>query len=171
MNKNKTPKPNLPVVKCYPPEVDMILKFFAISDTVDDALEMPEFKRRLDAIPQATSGLKMISGRMLQLVYDLVATLPEAKKKSILRMAPHMKFKVYHAAPASEVGEGTTVVETEDLDTLARYAKMNCDMCFDGNCNNCKLGKVFDKVMTYDRDYHEKWSTWSGWSKKLGELK
>ena len=171
MNKHKTPKPNLPVVKCYPPEVDMILKFFAISDTVDDALEMPEFKRRLAVIPHAETGLKMTSGRMLQLVYDLVATLPEAKRNSILRMAPYMKFKVYHAAPASEVGEGNTIIDTEDLDTLARFAKMNCDMCFDGNCNKCKLGKIFDKVMTYDREYHEKWSTWPGWSRKLGDVK
>lgn len=165
MNTNKTPKPNLPEIKCYPPEIDMILKFFAISDTIDDAIHMPEFSKRLDAIPHAKSGLKMMSGRMLQLVYDLVATLSEPKRKSILRMAPHMKFKVYHAAPASACGDGTTILDVEDLSVLCHYAKMNCDMCFDGNCNQCKLGKVFDKVMMYDREKNESWSTWEGWGK------
>ena len=163
MNREKNPKPNLPVLKSYPEEIDMILKFFAISDTIDDALNERSFRRRLDAIPNATSGLKMTSGRMLQLLYDLVATLPEAKRKSILRMAPYMKFKVYHAAPASACGDGTTILDVEDLDILCHYAKMNCDMCFDGNCNQCKLGKVFDKVMMYDREKNESWSTWEGW--------
>ena len=165
MNTNKTPKPNLPEIKCYPPEIDMIRKFFAISDTIDEALAMPEFKRRLDAIPHATAGLKMTSGRILQLVHDLVATLPESKQVSILRMAPYMQFKVYCAAPASVYGDGTTILDVEDLDILCYYAKMNCDMCFDGNCNQCKLGKVFDKVMTYDREKDESWSTWEGWGK------
>ena len=39
MNKEKNPKSNLPVLKSYPEEIDMILKFFAISDTIDDALK------------------------------------------------------------------------------------------------------------------------------------
>ena len=28
MNREKNPKPNLPVLKSYPEEIDMILKFF-----------------------------------------------------------------------------------------------------------------------------------------------
>ena len=165
MNYNKTPKPNLPQLKCYPDEIDMILKFYAVSDTIDDALALPEFKRRLAAIPHAEAGLKMVNGRMLQLLFDLVATLPEAKRMSILRMSQHMKYKVYHATPASAVGEGEAVIEIEDLNTLCKQARMNCDVCFERTCNNCPLGKVFDKVMPYDREYHESWSTWEGWSK------
>ena len=40
MNREKNPKSNLPVLKSYPEEIDMILKFFAISDTIDDALTL-----------------------------------------------------------------------------------------------------------------------------------
>lgn len=167
MSKDKSPKPNLPVIKCYPSEIDMILKFFAISDTIDDALKMPEFTRRLAAIPHAELGLKMTGGRMLQLVYDLSATLPEPKRKSIIRMSRFMKYKVYHAAPASDCEKGTTIIEMGDLDTLCRFAKLNCDMCFNKSCNQCPLGKVFDKIMPYDRDKHESWSTWEGWGQKF----
>lgn len=163
MNRDKNPKPNLPVLKSYPEEIDMILKFFAISDTIDDALNERSFRRRLDAIPNATSGLKMTSGRMLQLLYDLVATLPEAKRNSILRMSPHMKYKVYLNPPVSKVGDEKTVMANEDLGLLCSYAHRNCDICFERNCNNCKLGKVFDHILAYDRDKDESWATWEGW--------
>ena len=165
MNYDKTPKPNLPQLKCYPDEIDMILKFYAVSDTIDDALTLKEFKRRLDVIPHAEAGLKMMNGRMLQLLYDLMATLPEAKRKSILRMSTHMKYKVYHAAPASEVGDGEAIIEIEDLNTLCKQARMNCDICFERSCNSCPLAKVFDKVLPYDRERYERWCDWEGWSK------
>lgn len=163
---DKKPKPNLPVLKSYPDDVELILKFFAISDTFDDALECQAFKRRLDAIPNATQGVKMMNGRTLQMLYDLVATLPDDKKRSILRMSKHMKYKVYHATPASELGSGETVINTDDLNTLCKFAKQNCDVCFNGNCNNCELGKIFDSVFTYSRDKDESWATWEGWVKK-----
>lgn len=161
MNYNKVPKPNLPELRCYPEEIDLILKVFAMSDTIDEMLVTPSFKRRLDAIPHATTGMKMMGGRMLQLAFDLVATLPDAKKRSISRMAPHMKFKVYHAAPASSLGEDECVIRHEDASLLCKYASHNCDICFDGNCNNCELGKLFDEVMTYDRERNESWATYN----------
>ena len=165
MNAKKSPKPNLPQLKCYPPEIDMIFKLFAVSDTLDDALELPEFKKRLAVIPHAEAGLKMMNGRILQLLYDLVATLPEPKKKTILRMSTNMKYKVYHGTPASVIDEGEATIEMEDLNTLCKQARMNCDVCFERTCNNCPLGKVFDKVLPYDRERHESWSTWEGWGK------
>lgn len=164
MNKKKNPKPNLTVLKTYPEEIDMILKFFAISDTIDDALSEPSFRRRLDAIPNATSGLKMTSGRILQLLYDLSATLPETKRNSIIRMSPHMKYKVYLNPPVSKVGNDKTVIAKDDLGLLCQYAHMNCDFCLEPHCNNCKLAKVFDHIIAYDRDKDESWSTWSGWA-------
>ena len=141
MNREKNPKSNLPVLKSYPEEIDMILKFFAISDTIDDALNERSFRRRLDAIPNATSGLKMTSGRM----------------------SPHMKYRVYLNPPVSKVGDEKTVMANEDLGLLCSYAHRNCDICFERNCNNCKLGKVFDHILAYDRDKDESWATWEGW--------
>lgn len=161
MNYNKRPKLNLPELKCYPEEVDLILKVFAMSDTIDEMLVTPSFKKRLDAIPHATTGMKMMNGRMLQLAYDLVATLRDSKKASILRMSPYMKFKVYHAAPASALGENECIVGYDDLNLLCKYASRNCDICFDGNCNSCELGKLFDRVMIYDRERDESWSTYN----------
>ena len=165
MNYKKVPKENLPELRCRPEEVDLILKVFAMSDTCDEMVLSQAFKKRLDAIPHATTGMKMMAGRMLQLSYDLVATLPEAKRRSILRMAPHMKFKVYHAAPASAVGEDEVVMDYTDVTTLCKYAHQNCDICFEKSCNNCPLGKVFDQCLTYDRDKNESWATWEGWSR------
>lgn len=166
MNYNKQPKPNLPELKCYPEEVDLILKVFAMSDTCDEMLATPSFKRRLEAIPHAATGMKMMSGRMLQLAYDLVATLRGPKRVSILRMSPYMKFKVYHAAPASSMGEDECIVGYEDLMSLCQYASRNCDICFDGNCNNCELGRLLDRVMTHDRERDESWSTYN-WKRNV----
>lgn len=165
MDYNKVPKPNLPELKCYPEEIDLILKVFAMSDTCEEMLATPSFKRRLDAIPHAATGVKQVNGRMLQLAFDLVATLNDSKKRSIARMAPHMKFKVYHGAPASALGDDECIVGYDDLHLLCKYASRNCDICFDGNCNSCELGKTFDRVMTHEREWNESWATYGGWKK------
>lgn len=164
MRDDKMPKPNLPELKAYPDDYEMILKMFAISDTFDDALIMPNFKRRLDAIPHATSGMRMMQGRMLQMVNDLVATLPAKKRLSLLRMSDGMKYRVYCRMPAAKVESSDTVLSNDELGTLLKFAKAgNCDICFDHNCSRCALGKVFDSVLTHDRNDDETWANWSGW--------
>ena len=162
MNEKK-PKPNLPVIKCDSGDIDYILKLCAATTVLDQVLTDPDFKRRLDAIPHASTGVKMMYGRMFQLVMDLVGTIPEPKRDTVIRLGNNMKFRVYHGRPASVDPKRETLLLTDDLNCLCNYAKMNCDMCFDGNCNSCKLGKTFDRVMPYSRDRHERWSTWEGW--------
>ena len=160
----KYPKPNLPVLKCRDDDFEFILKFFALSDTLDDAIACEHFKKRLEAIPHALSGVKMMQGRMLQMVNDLVATMPANKRKSLLRMSSGMKYRVYCRMPASKVESSDTVLSNVELGTLCKFAKQgHCDICLERNCNKCKLGKVFDSVMMYDRDKHESWANWSGW--------
>ena len=45
----------------------------------------------------------------------------------------------------------TYPTESEDLDVIAKYAHEQCKLCIEQNCRRCKLGKVFDRVYTYDR--------------------
>lgn len=164
MKEEKTPKPNLPVIKAYPDDFEMILKCFAISDTIDDALANENFKRRLDAIPHATSGMRMMQGRMLQMVHDLTATLPFIKRRSLLRMHGGMKYRVYCRMPVGKLESGDAVLSNDELGALCKFAKAgNCDVCFEQNCNRCKLGKLFDSILPYDRDKDETWSNWIGW--------
>ena len=69
MDKNKQPKPNLPVIKTHNDEIELILKLFAVSDTLDDALENESFVKRLEAIPNAYSGVKMVQMLNLSLTF------------------------------------------------------------------------------------------------------
>lgn len=163
MDKNKQPKPNLPVIKTHNDEIELILKLFAVSDTLDDALENESFVKRLEAIPNAYSGVRMMNGRALQLLYDLVATLPDCKKRAILRMSKNMKYKVYFNAPVSKEKDGEVIMSNEDLGKLLKYAHQNCDICLKNSCNGCELGKVFDRTLSHYRDKDESWATWEGW--------
>jgi hypothetical protein len=165
MDKEVTPKPNLPVLKCRDEDFEYILKFFAVSDTLDEALESPNFVKRLEAIPHAMTGVRMMSGRMLQMVTDLTATMPENKRRSLFRMKSGMRYRVYCRIPAHKVECSDTVLSNEELGVILKYANIgNCDICFEQNCNRCKLGKVFDNIMMYDREKHETWATWEGWA-------
>ena len=45
-----------------------------------------------------------------------------------------------------------TIMEQSQVDVLCDYAHEQCKMCIDMKCSACPLGKVFDSILSDDRD-------------------
>ena len=160
-NKERTPKPGLPVMQSRSVEIDIIVKLFAAYGVISQL--SVDMRKRLELIPHALSGVRMMEGRLEQLLYDLCATLPESKRNKVFSMGDYVQYKpVYNIRAAKDDNE--IIMTAEDADILNKYASEWCKMCIDGNCNTCELGKVFDRTLTYNRKRDESWSNWNGWN-------
>ena len=45
-----------------------------------------------------------------------------------------------------------TLILTDELNVLCKYAHEHCQFCDRTNCSQCDLGKTFDSILTDDRD-------------------
>ena len=105
------------------------------------------------AIPNGWRDLRLCRTLLDKLVVNLVGTLQPEKLKAMKRMLPRMKFKVICGTHATKTQDDETILASEDLDALVRFAhEANCKMCMETNCRACKLGKALDSVLTYDRN-------------------
>lgn len=147
----------LPTIRANSKELDQIFTMFAAAQELEHTEKTME--RRVRAIPNGWRNLRLCRTLLDQLVVDMVGTLQPEKIAAMKRMLPRVKFKVICGPNATRVEEDEVVLTTKDLDVLVHYAhEANCKMCLDGNCKQCKLGKTFDGMMTYDRN-DGSWST------------
>lgn len=141
----------LPTIRANSKELDQIFTMFAAAQELEHAEQKME--RRVRAIPNGWRNLRLCRTLLDQLVVDLVGTLQPEKIASMKRMLPRMKFKVMCGPTATRVEENEVLLPMNELDVLVHYAhEANCKMCLEGNCRQCKLGKTFDSMLTYDRN-------------------
>ena len=109
-------------------------------------------ERRFRAIPNGWRNFRMIESVYGNLLDDLLQTYPLEKLISMQRMMPHMKYKVTCGVQASKLGEDECIITESNLNTLCIAAHEQCKLCVEANCRRCKLGKVLDSILCYDRD-------------------
>lgn len=145
-NENK----QIPIIRANKEHIESLFGLFAAVSEFEKAQKvMPS---RFEAIPYGKRDIRMLSVRLDKIVDDLCCTYPVEKLISIRRMLPHMSYKTHFGATASQIDEDECIIHYPDLDILAKYAHEQCKICIDQNCRRCKLGKVLDRVYTYDRE-------------------
>lgn len=143
-------KRNTPVIRANKEEIGIVFGMLAACQEFDKAEKM--MYKRVKAIPNGWRDLRMVKSVVNRLVDDLLLTFPPEKLLSMQRMLPHMRYKTIFGAQASQLGKDECVISTDKLHILAKAAHDRCQICFDGDCNRCELGKVFDGIFCKDRE-------------------
>lgn len=144
-----TNKP-IPRMKTGRDGFNMIFRVYAAAHALATCEKIEE--RRFRAIPNGWRNLRLCRTLLDRLADDLVMTVPPEKLPGMMRMVKHMKYKVVCGPEASQMNTDECVIREVDLNALCKAAHEKCEMCIDGNCSTCALGKTFDAVMMYDRD-------------------
>lgn len=147
---NGTTSKPIPRMKTGRDGFNMIFRVYAAAHALAVCEKTEE--RRFRAIPNGWRDLRMCRTTLDRLADSLVMTVPPEKLPGMLRMTKHMKYKVVCGPEISQMGADECVIREVDLNALCRAAHEKCEMCIEGNCNTCPLGKTFDAVMMYDRD-------------------
>lgn len=111
-----------------------------------------KMERRFRAIPYGWRNIRMIEAVLGNVIDDLLLTYPIEKLCSMQRMMPHMKFQLHCGVSASKLRDNECIIDEDVLNTLSVSAHEQCKLCFDQNCNRCKLGKALDSILTNDRE-------------------
>ena len=145
----KPAKKKVPVIRCNRDDINRLFGLFAAQAEFEKCANQMEHRFR--AVPGGWRDLKMLISVLDSLVDRVLMTVPVDKLAGIRRMIPGMLYKTYYARPAS-VEKDQTLILNEQLDILCDYAHEQCKLCDRKSCGGCKLGKVFDSILTYDRD-------------------
>ena len=151
-------KKPLPEIRMRQGELDGLFALFATLQEIESI--KTDMRQRLNAIPNGYRDTRLVEATLTRLVESLIATVPAEKLKSIRQMLPRMKYKVYFNGSVSQMQDNATAIDAQDLDLLCRRVHDSyCFLC-DDKCGQCKygIGKVFDHVMTIDREKGGSWS-------------
>ena len=144
----KKEKP-IPVIRSNRQDVNRMMGIFAAINEFE--LCQKEMEARIRAIPNGWRDMRLVDVKLTDIINGLVQTFPYEKMVSLRRMMPGMAYKAYYARPAA-VDKDETLILQSQLDTLCGYAHEQCKLCVDMHCGVCPLGKVFDAIMSDDRD-------------------
>lgn len=141
---------NIPTIRSNKDEINSAFGLLACLQEIKKAQEV--MPRRFRAVPNGWRNIRMIDAVLSNMIDDLLQTYPIEKLISMQRMLPHMKFAFQCGATASKLNNDECIIAEKDLDILSVFAHEQCKICFEQNCNRCKLGKVLDRILTDDRD-------------------
>lgn len=143
-------KAKVPVIRANKEDIGIIFGMLAACQELEKAEE--RMYKRVKSVPNAWRDLRLVKKKLSTLVDDLLVTFPFEKLVSMQKMLPHMRYKVMFGAQASQIGKDECIIDTDRLNVLAMAAHDKCKICFDGQCNRCALGKVFDSIYCKDRE-------------------
>lgn len=144
-----TEKKPIPVIRSNRHDINRMMGIFAAVNEFE--LCQKEMETRIRAIPNGWRDMRLIDRKLTDIISGLVQTFPTEKMLSLKRMAHGMAYKAYYARPAA-VDKSETLIEQERLDVLCEYAHEQCKLCVTAKCGACPLGKVFDSILSDDRD-------------------
>lgn len=140
---------NIPTIPSNKAAISMALGMMACLQEFKNAEQQ---KKRFQAIPHGWRDLRMIESVLSRLIDDLLQTYPLPKLVSMQRMMPHMTYRLHFGASASQLNEDECIISEDELHTLSVFAHEQCKLCFEQNCDRCKLGKILDGIRCDDRD-------------------
>ncbi len=141
---------DIPIIRAGRDDINMIFSVFACAQELERCERVME--RRVRAIPNAWRDLRLCRSLLDKLASNLVMTVQPEKLPGMRRMVRHLKFKIICGPEASQLEQDECIVREDEINTLMVFAHEQCKLCDRDHCRGCELGKVFDTVLTYDRD-------------------
>lgn len=136
-------------LKCTADDIQNVFEYIAAVNSLDAAGR--NLKNRFALIPDGQQTIEELTNKGCDLLTELLKTLPEPKMHTVKKLAPSAKFRVYFA-PRASVDPDMVYVTDKDLTALCRAAHEQCKLCFNQNCSSCEYGKMFDRLISIDRD-------------------
>lgn len=152
-------KKPLPQLRMRPGEMDGLFALFATLQEIEGVKS--DMRARLQAVPNGYRDIRLVEVTLTRLLTELVKTVPLEKLRSIQRMLPKMKYKVYFNGTVSQMQDNATAIDSKDLAQLCTMVHgWYCVLC-DDNCDHCKhgLAKIFDRVLKADREKGQSYSS------------
>lgn len=142
---------NIPVVRANGKDIDLIFGLHAAGQEL--ARCEKEMEKRIRAIPNGWRDLRLIHTKLDKLLDSIYLTIQPEKRATVNRMAPRMRFRVWCGHEVIKTAPNEVVITQEEMATLVSYAwGGECALCVEQRCGQCKLGKVFDSVLSHDRN-------------------
>ena len=134
-------------MRCNADDIQNIFEFIASINSLD-AMETGLAPRLSE---ESLAKLKEMTNTGCDLLTEVLKTIPPEKYHTIRKLQPAAKFRVYFA-PKAAVDKDMIYVSDGDLTTLCKGAHEQCKLCFDQKCKSCEYGKVFDRIISIDRE-------------------
>ncbi len=135
-------------------EINAVVGLFACTG----AMEMIEgdVKGRLREVKNGLRDWGGAKAGIRKSVQRILATMPDEKVESLLRMKDHLGFRTYLDRRVADGDDGITVIRMDDLEVLISASHEYCKMC-DRDCDRCRLGKALDRVQPETREKGRSW--------------
>lgn len=114
-------------------------------------------ERRIRALPYGYRDYKLAIKMATRVTEDILMTFPPEKLLGMKQQVRNMFCKVYCGKPVV-VDPERLYMDVKDFDVICQAAfEGNCKYCMKDSCDQCELGKMFDRHLVKCRDD----STWS----------
>lgn len=135
-------------------EVMEMLRIFAANEALNKACTDETMERRLRLIPGAWRDIRMMVTKLGNICDGLAVTVPEEKRIGFVRTAQRSTYCVMQGPLASKPRPyDEEIITTDELNTLVAAAyEGKCQLCLEGKCDSCPLGRVLDGIVSVDRD-------------------
>ena len=112
-------------------------------------------------VPDGWRDLRMITTRLMSLLNLITQTIPENKRKQVVRHANACCVKLTYV-PEAHRDPDVHLLLTEDLGVLLKAASDRCKVCMGtkGECDTCKLGHALDHTSFLSRGAPGVGGTW-----------
>lgn len=142
------PRTDIPVIRDRWTSNADIYAMGCAADTMLCAVET--LHTRLEAIDRV-DDCKRISEEITQIFHEVVATIPDDKKASLVRMLPHVRYSVT-ITPRVAKEQRISHYLLEDVATVVLAAHEQCKLCAQPEaCRRCQLGRCLDRMLPLDR--------------------
>ena len=145
-----------PIIRSNAHDIQWYLAYLASVNTLANVVE--ELEKRLDVLGQKEEFTNAVI-ELNRIGNEMIETFPVEKRRTLNNQAAAMEFQIT-VGPSVVRSPTFTRIDVDVMGTLIDYAhEMNCQLCdHPRSCNQCDLGKAFDKCLPEDRGRNESWA-------------
>lgn len=146
----------IPITRARQSEIDyLVYMMCSLSKFTEDA---DQVEKRIKSIPNGWRDMRMIISVLQSLVEKMLRTLPMEKRETLYRLVPDIRYTISYHKRVGRADEPISGIYTKDLDILCWAThEYLCKLC-DGKCQQCDIGKAFDRMIGTDREENESYS-------------
>lgn len=137
-------------------EIEQLLSWHAALN--DMIIGEKWLEKRLAMVKNGKRDLHLAKAVFKKLLDRLLETVPEAKLEYMIGMLSKMTYACRYNGTVSKSETGWTHVKCDHLEALQNAAYEKCQLCMDGNCRACGVGRAFDGMLTVSRGKNERWA-------------
>lgn len=143
------------------PEIEAITRLMACASEIE-YMQQPLMERLRACTDNGWRDLRMLYSVAKKLVATLSGTLPETKRRTVLKNAASVRIKLVYGPQAAK-DKDVRLLLADDLGVIIAAASEQCKLCMGSGkqCRGCQLGKALDSAAWFDRGADAWWEVFS----------